>query len=394
MMKILQVSQSFYPCFDSGGVPRVAYEISKELIAMGHEVTVYTTNSCIEINANNKHPQKLENMTIYYFKNLSRRLRSKFQIANPYYIPFIARKEIKNYDIIHIHEHRTILAVIVHYYAKKNNVPYIIQSHGSVMPFYQKTLLKKLFDRLWGYNILHDASKVIAVTNTELEQYKKMGVDEKKIVVLPNGIDLSILDHLPDKGKFRRKYSIKENEKIVLYLGRIHKIKGIDILLNAFLEITKELNDVKLVIVGPDGGFLKTIEKQAKTLIDNGKVLITGPLYSEEKWEAYTDADVLVYPAIYEIFGLVPFEAILCDTPVVVTKNVGCGELIEEINCGYLVEYGDTQGLMDVISNIFENPDKQSKLVETGKKYIINNLNWKKIANEVEKVYENCIRNI
>lgn len=151
---------------------------------------------------------------------------------------------------------------------------------------------------------------------------------------------------------------------------------------------------MKLVIVGPDDGFLNTIKKQAKDLIKDGKILITGPLYDEEKWEAYTDADLLVYPAIHEIFGLVPFESILCDTPIVVTKNDGCGELVEKLNCGYLVEYGDTQGLTEAINYILKNLDKQSKLVEAGKNYILNNLEWEKIANEVEKVYENCIRNL
>ncbi|WP_048190966.1 glycosyltransferase [Methanobacterium sp. SMA-27] len=393
-MKILQVSQSFYPCFASGGVARVVYEVSKELVAMGHEVTVYTTDGCIEVTPNNKHAKNIEGLKVYYFKNISKKIKSKFQIANPFYLPIIARKEIKNYDIIHIHEHRTILAVIICYYAKKSNIPYIIQAHGSVMPIFQKTNLKKFFDRLWGYNILKNASKVIALTNTELEQYKKMGVNEEKIDIIPNGINLSILDQIPEKGKFRQKYSINENEKIILYLGRIHKRKGIDILLNAFPDISDNLSHVKLVIVGPDDGFLKTIENQSKTLIKEGKVIITGPLYDEEKWEAYTDADVLVYPAIHEIFGLVPFEAILCDTSVVVTKNDGCGELVEKVNCGNLVEYGDTQGLIDVVSYIFKNLDKQSKLIENGKKYIINNLNWEKIASEVEKVYENCIRNL
>ena len=57
-MKILQVCQSFYPCFASGGVAKVAYDISKELVSKGHEVTVYTTDGCTEVNANNKHPKK------------------------------------------------------------------------------------------------------------------------------------------------------------------------------------------------------------------------------------------------------------------------------------------------------------------------------------------------
>ena len=99
----------------------------------------------------------------------------KMNIVTPYYLIFIARKQVKNFDIIHIHEHRTFLAVIVCYFAKKNNVPYIVQAHGSVMPFFQKTLFKKLFDKLWGNNILNNASNLIALTETESEQYQNDG---------------------------------------------------------------------------------------------------------------------------------------------------------------------------------------------------------------------------
>ena len=394
-MKILQISNSFKPAWETGGTTRVVYEISCALFNKGHSVTIYTTDrgqKRVEIKKNR--PVPVDNLIVYYFRNISNFMSMKMNIVTPYYLFFVARKQIKNFDIIHIHEHRTFLAVIVSYFAKKNNVPYIVQAHGSVMPFFQKTRFKRIFDKLWGNKILKNASKFIALTETESEQYKKMDIIERKIEIIPNGINLSFLNHLPQKGKFRHKYSINENEKIVLYLGRIHKRKGLDILLNAFLNISNELNHVKLVIVGPDDGFLNTIKKQAKDLIKDGKILITGPLYDEEKWEAYTDADLLVYPAIHEIFGLVPFESILCDTPIVVTKNDGCGELVEKLNCGYLVEYGDTQGLTEAINYILKNLDKQSKLVEAGKNYILNNLEWEKIANEVEKVYENCIRNL
>lgn len=391
-MKILQLSNSFKPSWEAGGTTRVVYEISRNLNIRGHDVTVYTTDrgqKRVEVQKNR--PVELDNLIVYYFRNISNYIAMKINIITPYYLYFIARTQVKTFDIIHIHEHRTFLAVIVCYFAKKNNVPYIVQAHGSVMPFYQKTLFKRVFDKLWGNNILNNASKLIALTKTESKQYRSMGIHKNKIKIIPNGINLHDFINLPEKGEFRKKYNIKPNEKIILYLGRIHKRKGIEILLNAFSEILNELNQVKLVIVGPDDGFLKTIKNQAKTLRITDKILITGPLFDEEKRQAYTDADLLVYPAIHEIFGLVPFEAILCDTPIVVTKNDGCGELVEKINCGYLVEYGDTEHLIDIISYILMNLDKQSNFIENGKKYILKDLNWEKISMEVEKVYENCI---
>jgi len=394
-MRILQISNSFKPAWEAGGTTRVVYDISCGLKSRGHDVTVYTTDRGQKrVEAKKNRPVRVDNLIVYYFSNISNYIAMKLNIVTPYYLFFIARKHVKDFDIIHIHEHRTFLAVIVSYYAKKYNIPYIVQAHGSVMPFYQKTLFKKIFDKFWGNNILNNASNLIALTDIESKQYKKMGITEDRITIIPNGINVSDYQNLPKKGEFRKEYNIKLDEKIILYLGRIHKRKGIEILLDAFFEILNELNPVKLVIVGPDDGFLKTIENQAKALKIDVKILITGPLFDEEKRKAYTDADLLVYPAIHEIFGLVPFEAILCNTPVVVTKNDGCGELIEKINCGYLVEYGDTKSLIDTISYVLKNLDKQSTFIENGKKYISNDLNWEKISKEVEKVYENCIRNI
>ena len=108
--------------------------------------------------------------------------------------------------------------------------------------------------------------------------------------------------------------------------------------------------------------------------------------------EAYADADLLVYPAIYEIFGLVPFEAIICGTPVIVTDDSGCGEIVKEADCGYLVRYGDVESLKNQILYVLNNPDEAKKKVMQGQKYIYNNLTWDKIVTKVEEVYENCIR--
>jgi glycosyltransferase involved in cell wall biosynthesis len=87
--------------------------------------------------------------------------------------------------------------------------------------------------------------------------------------------------------------------------------------------------------------------KQREKLHLNENILVTGLLSENEKIEALVDADVLVYPGILEIFGLVPFEAIMCGTPVIVADDCGCGEVIREADCGYLVKYGDIKDLKE-----------------------------------------------
>ncbi len=393
-MRILQVSNFFKPSWETGGVTKVNYEISKNLVARGHEVTVYTTDGySSRLDVPKNRPVCVDGINVYYFYNIFRSLVKKMKLPTPYYLPFVLKKEIRNFDIIHIHEHRTLLAACVHYYAKKYNVPYVLQAHGSVLPHFQKQGLKKFFDIIFGYRVLKDASKLIALTETEAGQYMQMGMDESKICIIPNGIDPKEYENLPEKGEFRKKYSIKENEKIILYLGRIDKIKGIDLLIDAFSQLKCEFNNVKLVIVGPNNEYSSILKERVNDLNFTDLVLFTGPLSGKDKHTAYVDSDVLVYPSFFEIFGLVPLESIMCGTPIIVTDVCGCSEIITEANCGYLVKYGDVKGLTKKIKFTLDNSELCGRFVENGKRYICNNLSWENTVQKTEVFYADCIRN-
>lgn len=116
---------------------------------------------------------------------------------------------------------------------------------------------------------------MFALSKKEVEQYKAMGVPDDKITVIPNGIDLSEYEDLPPRGKFRAKYGISEDRKIILYLGRIHKIKGIDFLIEAYANLVKnKFNDALLVIAGPDDGCLRKLQALIKALRIEDNVLV------------------------------------------------------------------------------------------------------------------------
>ena len=388
-MKILQVTNFFKPSWEAGGSARVAYEISKKLVERGHEVTVYTTDGFkSRLNVEKNKPVDVDGIKTYYFRSLSSYMARTMVLPIPYYLPIVARRELRDFDVIHIHEYRMMLAVVVHHYAKKYGVPYVLQAHGSLIPYTQKgRRFKNIVGQFFGYRILKDASKVIAVTKTEVEQYKQAGVYEDKIVTIPDGIDIEAFKDLPTYGKFREKYNIKENH-IILFLGRIHKRKGIDFLIKSFSKLTREMSDVVLVIIGSDDGYKIELEKLITTLNLNTKIKFIGYVDEKDKLSVYIDAGVLVYPAIFEIFGLVPFEAIMCGTPVIVTDDCGCGELVREANCGYLVKYGDVEELKEKMKKIIENPEEGKEMVERGRKYIMENLTWDKVVRNVEEVYE------
>jgi len=389
-MKILQVTPTFVPS-KFGGVKVVSYSLSRVLAERGHKVVVYTTDADIgRSRLRNTHSvNTISGVNVRYFRNLSNFAAFKYRLFLPLGMILAARKEIDSFDIIHLHSFRDFQSIVIRHYAKKYGIPYILQAHGSLITYLQKGAVKKIFDKLWGYRILRDAAKVIAVTQTEAEQYKSMGVSEDKIEIVPNGIDLAEFDNLPAGGEFRRKYGLSGEQKIILYLGRIHQTKGLELLVKAFAEVIKELPNTKLVIVGPDDGYLPALEKLIKELKIENKTLLTGPLYKEDKLKAYVDADVFVNPRADEIFGIVFLEALACGTPVIC--SIGCG-LAEVINnqVGFAVPY-DKDQLQQAILHILSDEKMRQEFGEKGKLLVREKFNWEKIVERLESVYLSCL---
>ncbi|MDH7594430.1 MAG: glycosyltransferase [Methanomicrobiales archaeon] len=389
-MKILQIVPTFVPS-KFGGLVTVSFNISCSLVKQWHSVTVYTTDA--EIGSDRlkitEYSTTFNGIDVRYFKNLNNYFAYKFRLFLPIGFCKTAKRELKKHDIIHIHDFRTILTVISSYYARKYNIPYIIQSHGSVLPFFEKQLLKQAFDVIWGNKILQNASKCIALTKTESDQYIKMGVPEDRIVIIPNGLDLSQFSNLPERGTFRSKYGFSDKEQIVLFLGRIHKIKGIDLLIDAFSQVSEELPHARLVIAGPDDGYLSTVWEQIQRLKLNRKPLITGPLYGRDKLEAYVDADVYVLPSIYEAFSNTILEAWACGTPVIVTDSCAISSIAQ---CAGLVVKRDPIDLAIAIKRLILDEKLRDQCCKNGKSLINYEFNLESVITKIEGCYRQVIQ--
>ena len=219
-----------------------------------------------------------------------------------------------------------------------------------------------------------------------------MGAHSEDIEVIYNGMDIENFKNLPKYGSFKEKFRI--SERMFLYVGRINPSKGLEFAINAFNELTNDINNLIFVIAGEaeDSNYLKNLKQLVKTLNLNN-VIFVGFLSEKEKIMAYNDADVFIHTVKYMGgVGLAPLEAILCGTPVIVTE--GCGELIKKQNCGDLVEYGNVDELKEKMESIIKNNEDALKKVEKGKKFIQENLRWEFVIKRVENIYENCIRNL
>jgi glycosyltransferase involved in cell wall biosynthesis len=388
-VKILVVIPYFAPAWVYGGPVMAAYQTCLELGRRGHKVTVYTTDTLDEHNRIKADTPTVSpgGIEIHYFKNISNWLAFKHHLFISPGLIAVVKSELKSFDAIHMHEYRTFQNIIVRYYARKYGIPYILQAHSSLHRMVTKQKLKQVYDVLWGYKLLRDASKVIAITQTEAGQYKNLGVSEDKIEVVPNGVSLSEFKDLPERGRFRRKHGLNDNQKIILYLGRIHKTKGLDLLAKAFAMLSKEINDAKLIIVGPDDGYLPTLRNLITDLKIGDKVIFVGPLYESNKLEAYVDADVFVTPSFFG-FPLTFVEACACGIPVVTTKK---GDMLDWIHnqVGCVVEYNEKQ-LKNGVAKLLKDTNLAKQFRENGQKLARERFTWSGITNQLERIYLNA----
>jgi len=390
-MRILQVIPYFIPALGYGGPLTVVYNLSKELVERGHQVVVYTTDTLSARNRIRETEETIDGIKVKRFRNLSNFLAYKHNLFLSPGMLFTIKKELPSFDIIHIYEYRTLQNVLVHHYAKDYNIPYVSGADGSLVTGFRKQRLKKTFDRFFGHRIIRDASKLIAITPTEVEQYRELGVEESKIVHIPNSIDISEYEPLPEKGAFRKKCGITE-ENIILFLGRIHKIKGLDILVEAVAALIKEGRSIRLVIAGPDYGYLDYLKKLAKKLRIDDRITFTGFIFGEMKLAAYVDADVYVLPSIYETFPITVLEACACATPVIVTDRCQIADLVRD-NVGFVVPC-DKDRLRDAILNMLTDKELRVKFGERGRVLVRERYTSSHRTEQIEAIYKKVLAGV
>jgi glycosyltransferase involved in cell wall biosynthesis len=175
---------------------------------------------------------------------------------------------------------------------------------------------------------------------------------------------------------------------MILFLGKITPRKGVQHLVRAFAEIR---NQARLVIAGNDMGYAFKIRRLIEDLRLRDRVVWTGLLDDQRKMEALRDADLTVYPAVNEAFGLVPLESILSGTPVIVCDDDGCGQIIRKTGAGDLVPWGDASALRYAIRKRLNEGKKNAELQAAQEKIRLK-FDWHLIAREMTNFYQTCLQ--
>ncbi len=390
-MRILQVTPYFYPAWTFGGPVKAVYELSKELVKKGHDVTVYTTDVCdrtsrLDVKSNG--PLQVDGIRTYYFRNINKALAYDYKLFLSPSLVSVIRKEISGFDIIHLHEYYTFQNIVTHCYAKKYHIPYVLSVHGSLCPTArkQKAPYKQVFTYFLGRYILRDVSIAIVLTKEEKKQLLLMGLEPDKVRVIPNGVNLLEFADPPKKGTFREKYFIGSDERIILFLGRITREKGLDLLVSAFSKLVEQLRGLRLVIAGPsDLDYLASLKKLIVSKKIEDKVLFTGFLVGKEKLSVYVDADVFVLSSHFEGLSFTVLEACAGGVPVVITDCCNIPE-VADYKAGFIVG-GNEEEIQNAISRILDDEELKRKLGSNARRMVREKFTLSKVVEQLEELY-------
>jgi glycosyltransferase involved in cell wall biosynthesis len=394
-VRILKVVQAYYPFQEHGGPVVKVRALARGLVQRGHQVTVLTAD--LGLGKRGGQGMKFERCrwgwrseqdgveAIY----LSTFGHYRALTINPRVIGF-CRASLMGFDLVHFYGLYDLLGPAVSSSSTRLDIPYVIEPMGMFRPIVRNIWLKRVYHRLLGRSFIGGARLLIATSDQERQELIDGEIPASRIAVRRNGVDVP--ESLPERGEFRRKWGIRADARVVLFLGRLVSKKSPDLLIEAFAGWRDKSGrgmDSVLVLAGPEqgDGFVPRLKKMANQLGLGESVRFVGPLYDEGKWQAYRDADVFVLPSLNENFGNTAAESAACGTPVIVTDRCGIASFVG--HAGLVVSHDRGQVEL-ALGRLLDDPSLRQRYRE-GCAEMARALSWAGPIGENEKLYEQCL---
>ncbi len=363
-MNILIITPSYKPAFIYGGpIFSVAY-LSENLSINNNVLVVSTTaNGKTELNISTTVIQNVEGVNVLFFNR---------QTKDHSHLSFDLLSYLWNngnkYEVIHIQSWWNLVALFSAFICKLRSWNYIVSPRGMLSPYtYQASTLKKIIHFLLGDFLLRSAK--IHLTSVD-EQNKVLDLNPKyKTFVIPNFIDTNVPHIKKSKSTTFR----------ILFLGRIHQKKGVDILLKSLikLDFNFELN-----IVGEgESDYLSSLKKiiNENNLFD--KVNWLGAKHGLEKYELYANSDLMVLPSQDENFANSVLESLMFGTPVVLSTNVGLSSFVKTNNLGWVYN-GNENELASCIKNAYLSSETREEIENISREMVLKEFDSSKLTQE------------
>jgi glycosyltransferase involved in cell wall biosynthesis len=382
-MRVLQVAASLSP--EWGGPVAVVEGLTRALSEQGVQSAVFATTGRRVGNS----PILLDHIESAIFQTGP---MSRLWTAHAPGLASALSRAVSENDVVHIHELWHYPHYAAYHAARKIGKPYIVTVHGEFDPWamQQKGRKKWLYMSLIQRRILQQAAAVQAITPDEADQIRVQGI-RTPIAVIPNGIDVTAFQNLPPRSAFLQRFPQLEGKRVILFLGRIHPKKGLDILAQAFARLVSQHENVHLVVAGPDEGtYRRQIEGFLATAGVLDKALFTGLLTGTEKLAAFAAADIFVLPSYSEGLSVSMLEALASGIPIVITRQCQFPEVADS-GAGVVIE-PDAGQLLEAMAMVLDNPEEGRDMGRRGQKLVIQKYTWDSVATQIRKLYIDIVQ--
>jgi D-inositol-3-phosphate glycosyltransferase len=255
--------------------------------------------------------------------------------------------------------------------------------------------------RIDGENqVLRRADRVVVATVAELTQLRFLYKANGNMVVIPPGVDVSHFYPIPsDEAKMF--IGLKPEDRMVLFVGRIERLKGVDTLIQAMscLQLKESHRPVHLAIIGGDPAAspeemtveMARLQKLCDDLAVGQTVVFLGKRDQDKLPYYYSAAQLVVMPSHYESFGMVALEAMACGTPVIASEVGGLAYLVRDGETGFTIPDQEPEELCEKISWLLNDPQLQATMSQRAVEYA-QDYAWEKIAKQIVEVYEGLVK--
>jgi glycosyltransferase involved in cell wall biosynthesis len=343
-VKVLHVIPSIGPL--RGGPSFAVRSIASGLAASGIETHVATTDDngpgrrlAVEFGR----PCEENGVTYWYFPR-----QSSFYLYSAPFTGWMWR-HAADYHLIHIHAVFSYCSNMAAYIASRLGIPYVVRPLGVLNRWgmeQRRPWLKRLSFSLIERHVLKNAAFVHYTAEQERIEAAQCGFEDRPMII-PNPVEAPDANGV--KGELRRLYPELRSKRVALFLSRIDRKKGLDLLIPAFAGVLPEIPDAALVIAGDgDATLTESLRQRCRSLGIEKSVYWPGFLSGSAKAAALADADVFVLPSYSENFGIAVIEAMALGVPVIVTDQVGVCREVEASNAGLVTrpEVGPLQGAL------------------------------------------------
>ena len=295
------------------------------------------------------------------------------------------------FELVHVHEPWHYAGFIAFRVARKHGVPYVLTPHGALKEWClrQKAFKKRIYRMMIQDRILKFADAIHALTNEEMTSISKLGY-KSSIFVAPNGIDPAPFECPPDTSAFLAAYPELVGKRVILYLGRLHPNKGLDVLARSYANLSHKCKDSALLVVGPnEKGTKKRMESILKTAPASGSTVFTGMLTGKDKLAALACADLFVLPSPSEGFSMAILEALAAGLPVVISKQCNFPE-VSDHDAGFVIEPNDA-AVTEAISTLLSDDQLRPRMGQNGRNLVREKYTWDAIAASMAGLYQRLV---